>query len=280
MKLASFVLLSAGAHGNSLQPNECYATNVDIDGNLFRTNVVEDVRPVYSPQECQGHCQRWASRGCVAFIYEEAKSKCTLYNGIGQIEYDESSGGIGYEKGTKVMGPVQGCLPCYRAGWDYVTNGSGANMQGMGYVESVPDVFSCAKICAHVNDCAIVSYQKNKRKCYLKTQDGYQGVEYDSDFDSATRGCQHASCVKQNTEYENGYFKRYDIINANVNTAIPGVNTPYDCQMICRFTTDCTNFTWQEGAYCYLVNSPYWLENDDDKVSGSRDCIQQGVQGK
>ena len=93
------------------------------------------------------------------------------------------------------MGPVQGCLPCYRAGWDYVmdsklliifqsvtfyldlskvTNGSGANMQGMGFIESVPDVFSCAKICAHVNDCAIVSYQKNKRKCYLKTQDGYQ----------------------------------------------------------------------------------------------------------
>ena len=131
----------------------------------------------------------------MAFVYEEAKSACTLYNGIGQIEYDESSGGIGYEKGTKIMGPVQGCLPCYRAGWDYVmdskllkifhfkrffldplkvTNGSGANMQGMGFIESVPDVFSCAKICAHVNDCAIVSYQKNKRKCYLKTQDGYK----------------------------------------------------------------------------------------------------------
>lgn len=161
-----------------------------ISGNLFRTNVVEDVKPVYTAQgqpnyihfrrstsldsECQGHCQRWAGRGCVAWVFEEAKSSCTLYNGIGQIEYDESSGGLGYQSGSKVMGPVQGCLPCFRAGWDYVTNGSGANMQGNGYIEQVPDVFSCAKICAHVDGCALVSFRKTNNKCYLKTADAHQ----------------------------------------------------------------------------------------------------------
>merc|ERR1711970_1506650 len=286
MKLAPAVLLStldAARSGynqrqpppNQIQPNQCYAVNVDIDGNLFRTNVVEDVKPVYTPQECQGHCQRWAGRGCVAWVFEEAKSSCTLYNGIGQIEYDEASGGIGYQAGSKVMGPVHGCLPCFRAGWDYVTNGSGANMQGMGYIEQVPDVFSCAKICAHVDGCALVSFRKTNNKCYLKTAAGHQGIQFDDDYDSATRGCQSSNCVKMNTEYANGYFARYDVLPRGEYSYIPGVATPQDCQMICRFTTACSHFTWQEGNYCYLVDSPYWLENDNDKISGSRDCVQQ-----
>ena len=54
---------------------------------------------------------------------------------------------------------------------------------------------------------------------------------------------------------------------------VSGVKTPLDCQRICQFTTDCTNFTWQEGNYCYLVNTPYWLEYDNDKISGDRDCV-------
>ena len=53
---------------------------------------------------------------------------------------------------------------------------------------------------------------------------------------------------------------------------ILGVKTPFDCQMICKFTTDCTNFTWEDGGYCHLVNKPDWLEWDDNKISGSRDC--------
>ena len=55
-----------------------------------------------------------------------------------------------------------------------VTNGSGANMQGMGYIEAVPNVYNCAKICAHVDDCAFVSYRKTNHKCYLKTADAIQ----------------------------------------------------------------------------------------------------------
>lgn len=57
----------------------------------------------------------------MAFIFEEAKSRCTLYNGLNQIEYDEESGGIGYQTGSKIMGIPDGCLPCHRAGWDYGT---------------------------------------------------------------------------------------------------------------------------------------------------------------
>merc|ERR1711892_1514065 len=237
MKLAPVVLFSA-FDAAVWQPNQCYANNVDIDGNLFRTNVVEDVKPVYAAQECQCHCQRWAGRGCVAWVFEEAKSSCTLYNGIGQIEYDESSGGIGYQSGIKIMGPVQGCLPCFRAG------------------------------------CALVSFRKTNNKCFLKTADGHQGIQHDGDYDSATRGCQSSNCVKMNTEYANGYFARYDVLPRGEYSYIPGVATPQDCQMICRFTTACSHFTWQEGNYCYLVDSPYWLENDNDKISGSRDCVQ------
>lgn len=101
---------------------------------------------------------------------------CTLYNEIGHIEYDETSGGYGYQPGTKVMGPVHGCLPCYRSGWDYVTNGSGANMQGKGHIEQVSDVFNCAKICEHVDGCELVSFKKTSNQCFLKTSDGHEVI--------------------------------------------------------------------------------------------------------
>jgi len=273
MKLLPALLVIKGTLGDSIPPNQCYAKSVDIDGNLFRTNVVEDVYPVYTPQACQDHCRQWKDRGCVAFIFEEAKSRCTLYNGLNQIEYDEESGGIGYQTGSKIMGIPDGCLPCHRAGWDYVTNGSGANMQGIGYIESVPNVYNCAKICAHVDDCAFASYRKTNHKCYLKTADAIQGIQFDEDYDTATRGCIEPRCVKANTEYANGYFTSYDIVSRGLDGYIPGVKTPLDCQRICQFTTDCTNFTWQEGNYCYLVNTPYWLEYDNDKISGDRDCV-------
>ena len=35
------------------------------------------------------------------------------------IEYDEDDDEL------KVMGPSNGCLPCYKPHWDYVQNGSG-----------------------------------------------------------------------------------------------------------------------------------------------------------
>ena len=45
-----------------------------------------------------------------------------------------------------------------------------------------------------------------------------------------------------------------------------GVETPEGCKSICESVADCTHFTWQDGKFCYLVNSPYWLHYDDDKV--------------
>ena len=64
--------------------------------------------------ECQKHCQQWVDRGSVAFIFEEVESKCTLYNELGHIEYDE-------DDSKKIMGLVDGCLNCFRNGWDYAT---------------------------------------------------------------------------------------------------------------------------------------------------------------
>ena len=53
--------------------------------------------------DCKQHCQKWQDRGCVAYVYEVAESKCTLYNSIEHIEYDEEIG-TGYESGSKVFG--------------------------------------------------------------------------------------------------------------------------------------------------------------------------------
>ena len=35
----------------------------------------------------------------------------------------------------------------------------------------------------------------------------WSGIQYDDDYDSATKGCTNPHCVKTNTEYANGYFK-------------------------------------------------------------------------
>merc|ERR1711935_960346 len=81
MKLAAAFIATASAF-TPVQSNECYAANVDIDGNYFRTNVVETLKAVYSPQECQEHCKRWEKRGCQNWVFQEAKSKCELYKDI------------------------------------------------------------------------------------------------------------------------------------------------------------------------------------------------------
>merc|ERR1712131_253130 len=127
----------------------CYERDIDIDGNLFRSNVLADITPpVSSAQDCQSHCKEWKSQGCVAFVYEEVPKTCTLYSNIKHIEYDE-------DKDKKVMGYVDGCLSalCHRPGWDYVRAGSGANLQGNGYIESVRFLRSCGRICSFVDDC-------------------------------------------------------------------------------------------------------------------------------
>ena len=34
----------------------------------------------------------------------------------------------------------------------------------------------------------------------------------------------------------------------------------------------CTNFSWEQGDKCYIVNNPGALEYASEKISGSRDC--------
>ena len=52
-----------------------------------------------------------------------------------------------------------------------VRAGSGANLQGNGYIESVDDIGSCAQICNLVENCQLVSFHKEKKRCYLKNGD-------------------------------------------------------------------------------------------------------------
>ena len=72
-----------------------------LSGNTFRTNVVEDVFPVYNAADCQAHCARWQSRGCEFFVWEAQTSQCTLLTDIGHIESD-------IDTNTKWMGQVRG----------------------------------------------------------------------------------------------------------------------------------------------------------------------------
>ena len=72
-----------------------------LSGNTFRTNVVEDVFPVYNAADCQAHCARWQSRGCEFFVWEAQTSQCTLLTDIGHFESD-------IDTNTKWMGQVRG----------------------------------------------------------------------------------------------------------------------------------------------------------------------------
>ena len=93
MKLSSTLFAAANAAA-SVNVDTCYAKDVDIDGNYFRTNVVEDIKPVYTAPDCQKHCQQWANRGCEFFVWEEQKSSCTLYKDIKEIESDVDEGRV------------------------------------------------------------------------------------------------------------------------------------------------------------------------------------------
>ena len=66
---------------------------------------------------------------------------------------------------------------CSSNPWN-VTFGSGANMQGLGYIESVATLLDCATICADVKNCAHVSFNKKKNRCYLKTSDAPKVIIY------------------------------------------------------------------------------------------------------
>ena len=85
-----------------LQTN-CYAENVDIDGSMFRTNVVEDIYAVYTAAGCQQHCKQWESRGCEYWVWKRAESICHLFKDMNHIEWDADSD-------QKFMGRVNGKL--------------------------------------------------------------------------------------------------------------------------------------------------------------------------
>ena len=49
-----------------------------------------------------------------------------------------------------------------------VTPGTGANLQGSGYIQSVQNISDCVKICDHVDHCELVSFDLYNNRCYLK----------------------------------------------------------------------------------------------------------------
>ena len=82
----------------------------------------------------------------------------------------------------------------------------------------------------------------------------------------------------KDTDYENGYFTSYDLVDTIL--GIPGVSSKDKCKSICELTSEtngCSHYTWQEHGECYLVDNPSSLEYDSDKISGARNCIYQAV---
>jgi len=281
MKLLSSLVIAASAYRNlgqgsgptPNQPEQCFAQHVDIDGNLFRTNVVEEFEDVYKIQDCQRHCQQYRSQGCQYFVWEENDFDCTLYNGLSGLEYDEDDQG-------KWMGPVDGCLGCHRQGWDYIVDRAPKNnLVGNSAVHGVANVFKCAQICYKSSECEFVSYNRESQECFLKNGEATQAdAAYDTRFQTSKAGCTQRQCVLENRNYENGWVTRYDIITRKVSGSIPGVASPTECQQICQHVKECGFFTWdRDDNHCYIVKSDYYLEPSDDKVSGSRDCIDQST---
>ena len=157
----------------------CFATNIDIDGNYFRSNIVTSIKNVYSQQDCQRHCREWERQGCEYFVFENANNKCRLFHDIEKIEYDADSA-------EKYVGWREACLPCFRKGWDYVITGSGNNIAGHGYIEQVPSVKHCAVICTQVDGCKYVSWHKEDQLCYLKDKDAREGMDNEDGYQSAS----------------------------------------------------------------------------------------------
>jgi len=276
MKLISSFLVGALGYAQQNRPtpknpDQCFAKNTDIDGNFGRRNVVEDFENVYSAEACQNHCKSYRSQGCKYFVWEKNDFECTLYNDLGELEHDE-------DEQEKYVGEVDGCLPCFRQGWDYIVDRAPRNnLVGAGHVASVANIFNCAKLCKYSSECTMVSFNQVNGDCYLKNQEAVNAdAVFDKEFQTAQQICANNRCVLQNRNYENGYFTRYDIITRKVSGSIPGVATPADCQTMCRNVKECGFWTWdRDDNNCYLVKSDYWLEYSEDKVSGSRDCAEE-----
>ena len=127
-------------------------------GALFRTNVVDDITNVKTPDRCQAHCQDAREAGCQFYIWEKVTNDCILYNGIYGIEYDN-------DDDQKCIGHVDECMAtkCERKGWNYVKTGSGQNIVQYRAIYDVEDVDSCLKICRLTTDCYFIRYDTTKR---------------------------------------------------------------------------------------------------------------------
>lgn len=243
----------------------CFAEHVDIDGNLFKTNVVANLYDVPSSQKCQQECQH--QNECEYFVYEAATRNCDLYHDMENIEYDEDDDEL------KIMGPSSGCLPCYKSHWDYVQNGSGHNLVGYGAVYGVKSTTKCSLICSQVPECAFWSHNHGNQRCYLKSADGRKGLATDYDYNSGAKNCITANCIRRGKNYEDGYFTSYNVIGNGATELIPGVTNPEVCQSLCQLVDACTHWTLdQDDQGCFLVDSPEALEFSDDKISGPKSC--------
>jgi hypothetical protein len=253
-------------------PNEdaCCEKNIDIDGSLFRRNVVDDLPDVESASLCKSAC-RQNRPDCQYYIYERVTKNCVLYKGISNIEYDDDS-----DEG-KCIGHVDKCqaTECKRPGWDYVKTGSGQNIVQYRAVFDVPDIFTCLKICRLTPDCHHVSYKTTKTRCHLKNSNALDGREEDFNYKSAARCCDKEACVYRGVEYENTWKTSYDIIKYSATASIPNVAQPEDCDKICQLIPSCQFWTYElPEKNCYLVRSNTGLEYSEDKVSGSRKCTE------
>merc|ERR1711953_36478 len=245
------------------QSPECYVQNVDIDGNYFRTNVIDEMPGTKTVQHCQHECLQRKSDGCEYFVYEQATHMCTLYNSISQLEYDDD------EDELKVLGYTEGCVPCHRPSWDYVKTGSGYNLVGRRSIHGVDETIKCAQLCMLVPDCMLWSHDYGEQKCYLKNAEARNGLATDYDFISGAKGCITKNCMLRNKNFEDGYWSSYSIIGNDYLEMLENVSQPQACQAACQLTAECTHWTLdKDDNGCYLVDSPKALEYSNDKVSG------------
>ena len=123
---------------------DCYAKNVDISSSWSGNNKIAEFDHVKNAETCQKKC---SGQNCKYWVYQEVTGECVLYTDIEWIEHDDDK-----DEGN-VMGQAEGCLPCFRKGWDYVKTGSGYNLVGKRAIHGVGEAVSCAKICELVPDC-------------------------------------------------------------------------------------------------------------------------------
>jgi len=272
MKLsAGLGLIGLAASADPSKADICFAKNIDIDGGFGQMNVVRKFnKGVYSAAACQNHCLMYKRRGCEYFVWQDGVMKCSLFNSLSGLEYDAEDEGE-----EKYTGPVVGCLPCHREGWDYVTsNAPSNNLSGRSGVYGVDSVYKCAAICNLSEDCYFVTYNQAKKICYPQSLEAHKGIRFAKDHQVAPKDCRTPNCVTNNTKYENGWVTVYDLVGRVATSGIPGVKKPMDCHRICMNIEDCQFWTYDtDDEECFPVKSDEYLEADSDKVSGARRCL-------